>query len=396
MLRPVVFIVLLSIIIGITGGVRASDFVLTRQGVIQEGNIVDGEQSIYLQFPGGKGGITISRIDLLFIAKSREEIFDYRLSQIHPNDYGELLRLADWAVRNQLIQQAITMLGTSAAQVTDLNARETMLQKREQLLFVEKIRDEALRKKEEPLDEQALLLQQQHNLIAGELESWGKGVPLSVQEKFIRKVQPILLKRCGTKECHGNEGESGAFVIDRGTGYTRRSSTLVNLKTIMEWVNFANPSNSPILTHPPMVDHQGNARYPFGNDSSSYKDYEAFTTWVYSLSSLAGSETAKKSNFSQSTFRENLPVSTHNNTNNNNEENFRPRQLSPSPVPMSETLAGSQADGIIGPVTGNINPGRFAGTPPIPVPKDVYDPVLFNSRYHPERWASSLQNDLKK
>ena len=257
-------------------------FILTRNNIIQEGLLEDRGENIYVQMKE-KGGILVSKLDILFIGKTRHDIFVFRQRQISPDSLSELVRLADWASRNQLTAEGIDLLKNLLTTEIDSSARNIIEEKIEQLTYSEKIRQETIKKMAEK-DQNDSLIQVNSSEKQDELENWVRNFPFTVQERFISKIHPVLQKRCATADCHGeNSGLSGYYLKKSSRGVALRPTILYNMRETFDWIDFKNPAQSELLHHPAIYDENRNQVYPFGDDRSSEKDYNLFTKWVQEL-----------------------------------------------------------------------------------------------------------------
>ncbi len=260
---------------------RPIQYVLTRQGIIREGVVFDRDNSVYVQLINQKGGFTISKLDILHIASAREDLFVCRLAQIPPSDIGEQLKLADWAVRNQLIPSAVKMLNELLPTVN--GAMKSIVEKKiQELETIEKIRLRAL--KARTIQVSKLKKNNPQEIEKQEWENWSKTFPVSVHDQYIKSVQPVLVKRCGTDGCHGNEDSQKFILHHKRNELPTRVSNLKNLAAVLHRVNFLEPSKSAILEHPGVQNEKGERVYPFGNDNGSLRDYKIFLKWIESTS----------------------------------------------------------------------------------------------------------------
>ncbi len=264
-------------------------FVLTRSGEIVEGRLRDGGSAYLLEFDKG-GSTLVSKLDALFIGKSRKDVFQYKLSQTRTEDLNEVLKLTDWASRRKLAPEAIELLESRLASTRDPGERNAITRKLEDLRQAEAFRQGAARFAAEREAREALEAQKteaaankpldpQH----AEIEAWSKGIPFPSIERFGRRVNPILQKRCAQADCHAPGSESRYVVRPKGVGTAARLALLYNLRETLDYVNFDDVQRSPILIHPEITDAKGNRAYPFGNERSSLRDCETFVKWIESL-----------------------------------------------------------------------------------------------------------------
>lgn len=360
-------------------------YVLTRQGIIQEGIIHDRDQSIYIQFANGKGGFTISKLDILFIGQTKEDLLEYRRARIRPSDTAELLKLTDWAVRNQLFTPAFQMLKHTLESTTDYSSREILEKKIRQMEMIEKIRTDSLKKRTEIAPDPKRIEEERERI---EWEKWSKSIPMTIQEQFIRKVQPVLLRRCGSSGCHSEADGRSLIIYQTGNGSPVRQNSLKNLAAILEGVDLDQTSSSAILSHSKIVNDKGIRVYPFGSDSNSLKDYENFVKWINDLQGkmkkMGPSPLQKIKDPKKSGSKSDLP-----------QDPIPEAQKKEQEKSDSTHKAGLSHFHFQGPATVNRKAPPVKGDPnsteevykrvgllPTDIPKDIYDPILFNKKYH--------------
>ncbi len=264
-------------------------YVLTRLGAICEGRLSEREDAYLLEFEGG-GSTMVSKLDALYIGSTRESIYQYKASQTHMEDVNEVLRLADWASRRQLGSEAIKTLREKLSTSHDQAERRALSRKLEELEQAESFRKEvakgyAPREKSSSSTRQESKRKIREPLSPedAELEEWGAPIPAPSLERFSRKAQPILQKRCSSASCHGPGSETRYLLRGKTLGTGARLALLYNLRSTLEYVDFENIGESALLNHPPVVNAKDERVYPFGNDRSSLKDCQTFMSWVESL-----------------------------------------------------------------------------------------------------------------
>lgn len=268
-------------------------YVLTRLGVVNEGTLRDQGDSYVLEFDGG-GSTVVSKLDAVYIGSSRESIFQYKLKQTPIEDVNELLKLADWASRRQLGGEAIKLLQERLNVLQDPGEIHALKQKLYELQQAEAFRADAakfLAKRENEAkakaERQAQTPKVDPNAARAksddaEIEEWAKAVPYLTIERFSKRAQPVLQKRCATDECHASKHVSHYVLRPKVKGPAARLALLYNLRATAEYVNFDDVEKSALLDHPTVVDGKGERVYPFGNDRNSLKDCELFVKWLES------------------------------------------------------------------------------------------------------------------
>ena len=262
-------------------------YVLTRLDVVHVGVVRDRGDVLSIELLDG-GGVSVSKLDVQFIGGSRDDVFAFKKSRTRLEDVGETLRLADWANRRQLAPQAIALLETKLAEPLSDGERNAVAAQLEKLRQTEKLRASVA---------QTVAARQNASTLAPnaaqptpgaqevvEVENWAKELPISAFERFARRAQPILQKRCATAGCHDGSNPNSAFrVRPKAVGPQARLALYFNLRETFDFIDFNDPTRSPILNHPTVADDLGNRVYPFGEDRNSAKDCQTFVSWVESL-----------------------------------------------------------------------------------------------------------------
>lgn len=255
-------------------------FLLTSKEKLLEGIPEDRGDSYLLTLPENKGGLQISKLDVAFIGTSRGSVFDFQRNRIQKGNPVETVKLAEWCAHNRLAAEGIAFLKESLASTTATETKEILQRQIDQMEYVERLKADANRRLAAAADEKKEEKAETDSEVR-RLEAFGRQVPLSVQEKFSRRIQPILLRRCAVADCH-QEGTPGTnFILvknDRRGGI--RKGNWRNMEMIFDHVDFNQSIASPILNHPAIEDAAGNRVYPFGDDQNSLKDYQLFHEWI--------------------------------------------------------------------------------------------------------------------
>lgn len=285
----------------------AKKYVLTRLEAICEGTPRDDGDAIRVQLDGG-GSISVSKLDVLFVGDSREAVFEFQKSRTRLDDANELLKLADWANRRRLGPQGIALLESALAETTDPAERRAFERKLTELRESEKFRAQTARTLAEradapenvaPAANESVPTPADSSFALGtdfaatnengappndvELENWAKQVPFAALERFARKAQPALQKRCAACHDGSNPAADGYVLRPKTLGPAARTALLRNLRETLDFVDFNAPDQSPILRHPTVVDANGRRVYPFGEDRTSAKDRDLFVDWVLTI-----------------------------------------------------------------------------------------------------------------
>lgn len=87
------------------------------------------------------------------------------------------------------------------------------------------------------------------------------GISTETQAEFVRRVQPILINRCGDARCHGSAATNSLKLINVRTGRRQqRLETEANLAAVLRQIDRQQPDNSALLRAPQQSDtpaHRG-------------------------------------------------------------------------------------------------------------------------------------------
>jgi hypothetical protein len=188
-------------------------------------------------------------------------------------------------------------------------------------------------------------------------------LPPRSMERFSAIVQPILLNRCGANQCHGPNAKSAFKLLRPPAGQVAsRRFTERNLFAILQQLDASQPASSPLLMLPQR--RHGSALTAIF-DKNSQKQLDELSAWVQLT--LAAPATSPATISAGTTTLSQPAVA---------------RPAPPVPQSANETspqkLEGEQTtqpkaapqEG-----EGRANTDRF-------VPRDRFDPAIFNRRYH--------------
>jgi len=263
----------------------SKSYVLTRLDSICEGTLRDRGDSYSVEFDGG-GATSVSKLDVLFVGSTLESVYRFKESQTRTEDVNEVLKLADWASRQRLTDEALKTLNAKLMTSTDESEQRALLKKIEALKYAEAIRERARVVSERKTSNGTTdrTIRSNREAFDPELEEWARAVPIDSLQAFSRKAQPVLQKRCLGSDCHDESNGKSRFVVKpKSVGLAAREALLRNLRASLEHVNFDNLDSSPLVNHPVVVGVDGERIYPFGEDRNSVKDCRAFLEWVASL-----------------------------------------------------------------------------------------------------------------
>ena len=193
---------------------------LLKTGLLVEGTATFDGQQHTVQTPFGSLNILAQNVE--FIGVSKRDVYLYRRNKIEPTDCNALIRFAEWCISNGLTAEGIAEYHR-AGQVAPQAA----------LAGVIRQRLEMLQQIEHP---SPTIIVPQANTPA---------VSRQMFENYVRRVQPLLVNRCLSADCHGtlSKQQLRIGIPQEMMGSTSRR----NLQAVLAFVNLDNPMESPLL-----------------------------------------------------------------------------------------------------------------------------------------------------
>jgi hypothetical protein len=105
------------------------------------------------------------------------------------------------------------------------------------------------------------------------------GVAQNTQAEFVRRIQPILVNRCGNASCHGAAARNElklAYV--RSSHRQQRLETENNLQSVLRQIDRRRPDNSPLLSVP--LDAGSRKHRNLFSGAAGTKQVELIRAWV--------------------------------------------------------------------------------------------------------------------
>ena len=353
---PAIACVLLFVLLFVSA--RAAPPLVPSEGVLvlHNGNILRGKVTrvgdhfVVALSGGSQVRLVASEVD--FWARSLEQAYRQKQSSLREGNIDQNLQLARWCMRHRLFAQAAEQIVRIRSQ--DPNSQDADRLERQLYLTARSLQPRG-KKENETRSGAAKETVLQHDL------------PREAMSSFTSTIQPILLNGCSATTCHG--GRSAAqFQIFRSPrdGVITRPMTQRNLAATLRYVDFDQPETSPLLTVPKKP-HGGTATAVFLNEED--RTFRALDEWIRKVASN--------------------PVA-------------RPKVIQPPATSLLQTTSQSlnpKQEGLVPEVvqdsaaldplgqqvpskgTGAIRDGQRATVKPY-VPKDPFDPEIFNRRYN--------------
>lgn len=241
---------------------------LLRNGEVFAGQIsmVDGEFRVVL----AHGELRFRSGDVEFAAATVREIYARKQSAVAPGDPQERLRLAQWCIRQGLLEEAAGEIGVARGLDPNNPGIELMARR--------------LELARQPPAAAKAPVAVPHAMPGGaslaDLDRLVRGLPDGTIEAFTERVQPVMMNNCASVACHGPQSASKLQIL-RVTGGrpVSRRLTQRNLQNVLPWINREQPSGSDLLKYASTAHASGKAA-PLATESVQYR---RLMEWVYQV-----------------------------------------------------------------------------------------------------------------
>lgn len=300
--------------------------------VLKNGNVLEGhvtEAGEYLRVAFGKSGeLRLKTSDVDFVAADLQTAYARKAAGLNDVGARQHLDLAEWCLRQRLNERAAEQI-IEAVRIEPEHPRIAAIEARLKSAVAS-----------------AAVSAKAADTPAPVTEDWDqreKELPRGVVERFASSIQPILFNRCAMNNCHGPGSAADWHITRPATGaLAQRRGTQRNLFATLEQLDRRDVDNSPLLAKPLSPEHAGGAIF----DRQSRIQWELLALWA--RSAVGPSEP----------------------------------QAPPSTIVQPATHLSQVAEP---------KPSAAKESPPPPasdgkfVPRDPFDPEIFNRRMHPDR-----------
>lgn len=214
-----------------------TSLLLMKSGRMVSGEISESAGGYLVKNP--TGSMVVPFESVLFEAKDLHEIYlKQRASMKYPTANSHL-DLARWCITNELYEEAKSELRDAIRLEPKRSEPQLMLRRlmgvsaENQPTVQEKIQETLIRKQLENSDEATSLT----------------GISREQSALFVRKIQPIMLNKCGNANCHGNAAKSEFRLTQVTRRYgNHRIYAEKNLAEVLKWIDLEDPLRSQLLT----------------------------------------------------------------------------------------------------------------------------------------------------
>lgn len=366
--RVVALVVPLALCASMTRGADPADaldghfqgVVVLRDGGVLTGAIVSDGQQYRVATASREVSVAAGKIEV--IAATVEEAYERRRSALRNPSADTHIRLADWCLRQNLLDQASAELAL-ARSMEPTHPKLVLLERRVAVAKSPRERIASTAREESP---QGAAKRAPARKEVANLRLLTSELPEGAVERFTRKIQPVVVNSCTNAGCHQVGGEQ-SFQLDRSLlhGMASRRSTTRNLHAVLSLIDRSRPEESPLLTVP---------RRPHGGmDEPVFGPYDAklvqqLTDWVELVTGKEEQNAVPAPGAAQASEV----------------------AMSPAPAPEQAELAELPPADLLEPDpfdfegTGTLRPpGRVRyGARLVPVePRDEFDPEIFNRQF---------------
>jgi len=223
------------------------------------------------------GEIHIKRSDVELFCASALECYERKRSHIDVEKVQDHFELADWCLRQNLMEQAEDELKAASA-IDSSHPRIALLERRIKLAS-----------EQAPTSASAASPSTQPSP-ARQLEQMLREMPAGTVETFTSTIQPLLTSQCSTSGCHGPQSAGSLRLVrpTAGRPITHRTM-LLNLSSVLSVIDRDKPDASKLLTAPAGPHGSCKAAIFSQRDAARYRQ---LTNWVHRVANSAATATA--------------------------------------------------------------------------------------------------------
>ncbi|MDR3111270.1 MAG: hypothetical protein LBU65_16500, partial [Planctomycetaceae bacterium] len=249
---------------------------LLKTGMLVEGTIKQIETGYQVKTYFGSMTVPLANVERL--GSSKQEIYQYKQSLVFSENTQDLIKLAEWCLANNMKEEGIAEYRRAKESATNQHLVKYIEERLATLTNVKSNSDYVMLPSETPETENVSEYASNNGTnIDDNLGVWSAKVPRSVYDGFAKKIQPILVNRCGASDCHGSKSES-EFVL-----FTTRqhgtSATMRNLRSTLKYIDSTSPNESPLLALPMQI--HGRTKPVF--TKQNHAQFETLQQWVTSV-----------------------------------------------------------------------------------------------------------------
>jgi|GEM_PF-5513324 len=238
----------------------SKQFFLLKTGMLVEASVETAGDSIKLKTQYGT--MQVPKENIEFACETRENVYRYKKSQVSPNSCTQIINLAEWCLDNGFNREAFAEFQAALLIAPNDNLKNFIQQRIEQIQRSATQTEIAAKTINEAADGET-------RDTTDFFDRWANGVPNHVFDTFSKKVQPILVQRCASADCHGtSSSQKFKIQIPRQPG---GKTTRNNFRATVQFINPDNPGASQVLSA--LVTKHAGKRALFSVESEQYANF---------------------------------------------------------------------------------------------------------------------------
>lgn len=203
-----------------------------------------------------------------FVGTDRDDVYRYKSNLVDRTNCAQMMKLAEWCLRNHFREKGIEAFEQALKLAPNAMMRDLITQRIETARASDRGPESTV-----PFSNIQVVGRENASEEDAELARWIDGVPPSVLDLFVKKVQPVLTSRCASVDCHGSRSENGFRI--RMPYQSKGRTSYHNLKETMQWVDLEHPASSPLVSA--LVTVHGGKKPPYNVESVQYAH---FLEWI--------------------------------------------------------------------------------------------------------------------
>jgi len=331
--------------------------------VLRNGQVLTGGVTragdLYVVTLGENAEIRQPAADVEVFCASLDEAYDFKKDHLAGAGVRPHLDLAEWCLRHNMHAHCAEQL-VAAMRISPDDERLLQLERR--LKFAA----------ESPAASPPPAASNESTVSAQQLEETLRALPKGSVEKFSSTIQPILLNRCAANQCHGPNTKSQYSLLRPPEGQiASRRFTQRNLYATLRYLSPSDPESSPFVTK---AQQRHGPALTAVFDKHTQNQLAELVGWA-KLAVASSPPPAPRTIGTASTT-------------------LSQPAAADRPPPAKEDAKGASPAAAAAPAAGSIevkamrpplepgNEARPAGGGERFVPRDRFDPEIFNRRYH--------------
>ena len=253
--------------------------VLLRSGRILRGSAVREGDVFVVRLLGGEIRVPHEKVHL--VCDSLDDAYRIQHQDLTSTDPDEHVRLARWCLSNGLARHARTELQEALRLDPTRRDAQVMLRRlpRSSLEPSSELREKsatALKSFKRPTPKPA-----PEGAASTTPATNTADLPRFARKAFAVSIQPVLIKSCSRSGCHNPKTTSSFRLVSLPrTRRDGRTAIEANLRSVLKYVDFERPAESPLLLVP--MHKHGRAARPIFSDPNDL-GYRMLAAWVFAI-----------------------------------------------------------------------------------------------------------------